>query len=53
MEYRDRLSAFDRTIQEYQDMLDGKTALPGQMKREDAALLLEITRAARLCAGGR
>ena len=47
MEYRDQLSAFDRTIQEYQDMLDGKTALPEQMKREDAALLLEITKAAR------
>ena len=27
MEYRDQLSAFDQTIQEYQDMLDGKTAL--------------------------
>lgn len=46
-EYRDRLSAFDRTIQAYQDMLDGKTALPEQMKREDAALLLEITKSAR------
>ena len=47
MEYRDQLSAFDQTIQEYQDMLDDKTALPEQMKREDAALLLEITKAAR------
>ena len=47
MEYRDQLSAFDQTIQEYQDMLDGKTALPEQMKQEDVALLLEITKAAR------
>lgn len=47
MEYRDQLSAFDQTIQEYQDMLDGKTALPEQMKQEDAAFLLEITKAAR------
>lgn len=47
MEYRDQLSAFDQTIQEYQDMLDSKTALPEQMKQEDVALLLEITKAAR------
>ena len=47
MEYRDQLSAFDQTIQEYQDMLDGKTALPEQIKQEDAALLLETTKAAR------
>lgn len=47
MEYRDQLSAFDQTIQECQDMLDGKTALPEQMKQEDVALLLETTKAAR------
>lgn len=47
MEYRDQLSAFDQTIQEYQDMLDGKTALPEQMKQEDVALLLEATKTAR------
>lgn len=47
MEYRDQLSAFDRTIQGYQDMLDGKTALPEQMKQEDVALLLEAAKAAR------
>ena len=47
MEYRDQLFAFDQTIQEYQDMLDCKTALPEQMKQEDVALLLEITKAAR------
>lgn len=32
--YRDQLSAFDQTIQEYQDILDGKTALPKQMQQE-------------------
>ena len=47
MEYRDQLSAFDRTVQEYQDMLDGKAALPRQMKPEDVSMLLERTRAAR------
>ena len=47
MEYRDQLSAFDQTIQEYQDMMDGKTALPEQMNKEDVALLLESTKAAR------
>lgn len=47
MEYRDQLSAFDQAIQEYQDMLDGKTALPEQMKQEDVAFLLETTKAAR------
>lgn len=47
LEYRDKLSAFDQTIQEYQNMLDGKTALPKQMKMEDVSMLLERTRAAR------
>ena len=47
MEYRDQLSAFDQTIQDYQDMLDGKTALPEQMNKENVALLLESTKAAR------
>ena len=47
IEYRDQLSAFDQAIQEYQDMLDGKTALPEQMQQEDVALLLETTKAAR------
>ena len=46
-EYRDQLSAFDQTIQEYQDMLDGKTELPQKMKLEDVSILLERTRAAR------
>ena len=47
MEYRDQLSAFDQTIQEYQDMLDGKAELPQKMKLEDVSMLLERTRAAR------
>ena len=47
MEFRNQLSAFDQTIQSYQDMLDGKTALPEQMKQEDAAFLLETAKAAR------
>lgn len=46
-EYRDQLSAFDQTIQEYQDMLDGKAELPQKMKLEDVSMLLERTRAAR------
>ena len=47
MEYRDQLSAFDQTIQEYQDMLDGSKALPEQMKLEDVSKLLDATKAAR------
>ncbi|WP_161845049.1 hypothetical protein [Pseudoflavonifractor sp. 524-17] len=47
MEYRDQLSAFDQTIQEYQDMLDGNKALPEQMKLEHISKLLDATRAAR------
>ena len=47
MEYRDQLSAFDQTIQEYQDMLDGKAEPPQKMKLEDVSMLLERTRAAR------
>lgn len=46
-EYRNQLSAFDRTIQEYQDMLDGKNAMPERMRREDASHLLEAAKAAR------
>ena len=47
MEYRDQLSAFDQTIQEYQDMLDGKAELPQELGVEDVAALLEQTRADR------
>lgn len=46
-EYRDQLSAFDRTVQEYQDMLDGKKAPPEQMKPEDISGLLEAVKAVR------
>lgn len=46
-EYRDQLSALDQTVQDYQDMVDGKKALPGQMKMEDAVRLLEAVKAAR------
>lgn len=45
--YRDQLSAFDQTVQKYQDMLDGKAALPEYMKREDVSSLLEAAKAAR------
>ena len=31
MEYRDQLSAFDQTIQQYQDMLGGNTAFSAAM----------------------
>ena len=47
MEYRNQLSAFDQTIQEYQDMLDGRAALPEQMKLENVSVLLEAAKAAR------
>lgn len=46
-EYRDQLSAFDRTVQEYQDMLDGKKAPPEQMKPEDISGLLKAVKAVR------
>ncbi len=47
MEYRNQLSAYDKTIQDYQDILDGKTALPDQMRIEDISQLLEATKEAR------
>ncbi len=47
MEYRNQLSAFDQTIQEYQDMLDGNKALPKQMKLDDISKLLDATKAMR------
>ena len=47
LEYRDQLSAFDQTIRQYQDMLDGGAALPEQMNPEDVSKLLETTRSAR------
>ena len=47
MEYRNQLSAFDQTIQEYKDMVDGKVELPEMMNVEEVSTLLERTRAAR------
>ena len=47
MEYRDQISAFDQTIQEYQDMLDGKAELPQKMRMEEVSMLLEQTKVAR------
>lgn len=47
MAYRDQLSAFDQTIQEYQNMLDGKSELPEMMNMEDVSVLLEKTKATR------
>lgn len=47
IEYRNQLSAYDKTIQDYQDILDGKTALPDQMKMEDILQLQEAVKAAR------
>lgn len=39
-EYRDQFSAFDQTIQEYQDMLDGKTEPPQKMKLEGVSRIV-------------
>ncbi len=47
MEYREQLSAFDQTIQEYQNMLDGRSEIPEKMKPEDVANLLHQTKTAR------
>ena len=41
-EYRDQLTAFDQTIQEYQDMLDGKAALPEDMTTEQVQAMLDL-----------
>lgn len=55
-EYRDQLAAFDQTIQEYQDMLDGKAALPEDMTIEQVQTMLNLvkeTRAQFLQDGGK
>lgn len=55
-EYRDQLTAFDQTIQEYQDMLDGKAALPEDMTTEQVQAMLDLvkeTRAQFLQDGGK
>ena len=46
-DFRDQLTAFDKTIQDYQSMLDGKTALPEQMTMETVTKLLEAAKTAR------
>lgn len=46
-DFRDQLSAFDKTIRDYRSMLDGKTALPEQMTTETVARLLEAAENAR------
>lgn len=46
-DFRDQLSAFDKTIQEYQDMLSGKAALPEQMTMETVTKLLDAAKSAR------
>lgn len=46
-DFRDQLTAFDKTIQDYQDMLDGKTALPEQMTMETVTKLLDAAKTAR------
>ena len=46
-EYRDQLAAFDQTIQEYQDMLDGKAALPEDMTIEQVQTMLNLVKETR------
>ncbi len=46
-EYRDQLSTFDQSIQQYQQMLDGTTAMPEGMSAEKAESLLKATQTAR------
>ena len=45
--FRDQLSGIDQTIQEYQSILDGRTAMPDDLTLEDVAALLETTKATR------
>lgn len=45
--FRDQLSAFDQMIQEYQDIVDGKTALSGDMTMDDVKNLLATVQMAR------
>ncbi len=47
LEYRDRLAAFDQTIQQYQEMLEGTAALPEQMTMERVQTLLDAAKSAR------
>lgn len=46
-EYRDQLTAFDQTIEAYQEMLDGKTALPENMTTEQVQAMLDVVKEIR------
>ena len=46
-DYRNQLTAFDQTIQEYQDMLAGKAALPGDMTAEQVQAMLDLVKNTR------
>lgn len=47
IEYRSQLSAFDQTIEEYQQMLDGETAIPEDLTEEKVQQLLAAAQDAR------
>lgn len=46
-EYRDQIAAFDQTMQQYQDMLDGKTALPENMSTDQVQAMLDLVKQTR------
>ncbi len=46
-EYRDQLASFDQSIQRYQQILDGTSALPEDLSMEDVESLLKATQSAR------
>ena len=45
--FHDRLSAFDKTILEYQNMADGNQPLPDGLSQEDVTILLDAAKEAR------
>lgn len=45
--FRDQLSGFDQTINGYQDMLDDKLNMSGDLTKEDVQLLLETAKSSR------
>lgn len=46
-EYRDQLTAFDQTIAQYQQMLDGKASLPQGLTMEQVQSMLDLTKESR------
>lgn len=46
-EYRDQLTAFDQTIAQYQQMLEGAAALPQGLTREQVQSMLDLTKETR------